>query len=127
MLELTDIKFKIMAKSTPRKYSRKWFIEYFEAIPEDQWTTGWLTDNNGKYCALGHCGLREYSKPTKMSLALMEVFGGPRVTLESIKNGEQSLESADYKRIYEVNDKSDPDCILKNPKSNILNFLKNNK
>lgn len=40
------------------QYSIEYFIEKFEAIPEELWITGHYTDNDGRYCALGHCGLR---------------------------------------------------------------------
>lgn len=33
-----------------------YFIEKFEAIPEEQWTTGKYRNAEGRCCALGHCG-----------------------------------------------------------------------
>jgi hypothetical protein len=43
-----------------QKYDVDYFIEMFEAIPEDQWTTGYYTDpeNPEKHCVLGHCAAR---------------------------------------------------------------------
>lgn len=37
-------------------YSVDYFIEKFEAIPEDKWCVGSL-HSNGRSCALGHCGM----------------------------------------------------------------------
>lgn len=33
-----------------------YFIEKFEAIPEEKWVTGIFKDKKGNCCALGHCG-----------------------------------------------------------------------
>ncbi len=38
------------------KYTVDYFIEKFEAIPEENWTRGSISDGNCK-CALGHCGV----------------------------------------------------------------------
>lgn len=40
-------------------YDVDYFINKFEAIPEDRWTTRDLVDSQGRCCALGHCGIRE--------------------------------------------------------------------
>lgn len=39
-------------------YDVDYFINKFEAIPENKWTTGFFK-NNGKCCANGHCGIDE--------------------------------------------------------------------
>lgn len=60
-----------------RKYSVRWFIEFFSAIPRSKWCTRTLvmnadTDEESR-CVLGHCGMRDYY-PTRMSRALHEVL-----------------------------------------------------
>ncbi len=37
-------------------YNVQYFINKFENIPEDKWTTFTCTDDNGNHCAMGHCG-----------------------------------------------------------------------
>lgn len=39
-------------------YDVDYFINKFEAIPEDKWCTGNYIDKAGNHCALGHCGER---------------------------------------------------------------------
>lgn len=44
-------------------YNVDYFIKKFEAIPEDQWTTGERHGSNGTHCAHGWCDLNELSMP----------------------------------------------------------------
>jgi len=37
------------------EYTVEYFINKFEAIPEDQWTTEVYEDDLGRQCAFGHC------------------------------------------------------------------------
>jgi len=39
-------------------YDFDFFIDKFEAIPENNWCTGTFLDAGGRCCALGHCGSR---------------------------------------------------------------------
>jgi len=42
------------------EYNRQYFIDKFSAIPDEQWISGDLHDENtGASCALGHCGVRQ--------------------------------------------------------------------
>lgn len=38
-------------------YDVDYFINKFEAIPDEKWTTN-KYERNGQYCAYGHCGMR---------------------------------------------------------------------
>lgn len=38
------------------EYNLSYFINKFEAIPEENWTTHTCEDSEGRHCALGHCG-----------------------------------------------------------------------
>lgn len=38
------------------EYDIDYFIEKFEAIPEEKWGIGKFSDQDGRCCALGHCG-----------------------------------------------------------------------
>lgn len=53
------------------KYDVDYFIQKFEAIPEDLWCMGTLTLGD-KHCALGHCGVRNIQ--TEGSEALLSIF-----------------------------------------------------
>lgn len=98
------------------KYTADYFIEKFSAIPEKQWTTGVLTSKSSIegepdcHCALGHCGMEDWDKPTEESLALVELFGG------EVKPERYYLDT-DFEAVYEVNDDG------YNPKGNILDKL----
>jgi hypothetical protein len=48
-------------KSKPRKHTAEWFIQMFDAIPDRAWKTGSLGVDGSPRCALGHCGITEYS------------------------------------------------------------------
>ena len=59
----------------------QYFIDKFEAIPEEEWTIGRLTDTEtGACCALGHCGVREDENGkwvlTDEATKLLDIFGG---------------------------------------------------
>lgn len=41
-------------------YDVNYFIEKFEAIPEEYWCIGSF-GNGGIHCAFGHCGMRSYT------------------------------------------------------------------
>lgn len=57
------------------KYDVDYFIQKFEAIPEDEWGMGWLANElTGKKCMLGHCGQRDYINPTPEVEALSRIF-----------------------------------------------------
>jgi hypothetical protein len=43
------------------QYTRDYFIAKFEAIDEGQWCEDGF-EENGKCCAMGHCGWRDSSK-----------------------------------------------------------------
>lgn len=59
-------------------YTVDYFIEKFEAIPEEKWTTGELVREGGCMCVLGHCGLsdpvKDYVNPTAEALALGNIL-----------------------------------------------------
>jgi hypothetical protein len=44
-------------------YTVDYFIQKFEAIPDEKWTTGTYTRCEYKHCALGHCGTEIIEKP----------------------------------------------------------------
>lgn len=39
-------------------YTVDYFIEKFTAIPDEKWCCGHLLTEDGRSCALGHCGVR---------------------------------------------------------------------
>lgn len=41
-------------------YTKEYFIQKFEAIPEEKWTTGKYTDGYA-CCVIGHCGVSDYA------------------------------------------------------------------
>jgi hypothetical protein len=57
----------------------EFFIKKFEPIPDEEIGVGVLFD----HCILWHCGLREYRNPNAEALALLELFQGEPVELDS--------------------------------------------
>lgn len=41
------------------EYTVDFFINKLEAIPENKWCVGKMSDHLGNHCALGHCGAKE--------------------------------------------------------------------
>lgn len=86
------------------KYTAKYFIEKFEKIPEDRWTIGQYIDEEGRYCALGHCGAVRIPNQTEECTALFDVL--PVVT-----NVNDATIDPDFKQLGDT------------PKERILNAL----
>lgn len=61
-------------------YTIDYFINKFEVMPNDKWTTGRFTSDEGVHCALGHCGVRNYIYPTKEAEALYDIFKSLNIT-----------------------------------------------
>lgn len=72
------------------KYTVDYFINKFEAIPEERWTECYFSDGS-KCCANGHCGIRSSNQSTEEALTLREVFKNLFVTVAS---GEKFWEPA---------------------------------
>ncbi len=44
--------------SDVKNYDLDYFIQKFEAIPEEQWCQILCTNSDDQHCALGHCGAK---------------------------------------------------------------------
>lgn len=88
-------------------YTVDYFIEKFEAIPEEKWFNGNFKFGD-KYCALGHCGMDDETY-TEEGNELLDLFDGYDLSVAGI------------------NDRLDPRFLQKTPKQRILaalNFIK---
>lgn len=94
-----------------QKHQAKFFIKKFEAIPEEQWCCGKITDSQGKHCALGHLG-EFYSSPV-----LLKTNEGR--TLEALFSANIPVKISEVSAVAHINDSGG------NPKENILKFLYN--
>lgn len=54
-----------------KKYNTEYFINKFESIPNELWTTGRL-QKNGASCALGHCGVEDLDDLNAEAVALAD-------------------------------------------------------
>jgi hypothetical protein len=88
------------------EYTIDYFIEKFEAIPDNEIGLGGLS----KQCALWHCGVRLNTFATEESAALIKVFGAPSEWMRSY--------------VFKVNDDTEGRFPGKSPKERILNRLK---
>jgi hypothetical protein len=95
-----------------KKYNSEYFIKKFSKIPRDKWTTEQLHDDSlDASCALGHCGMLTYKKPTEEAGALIDLFRGA-LDIE----------------VEDVNDNTYyNDFDGRNPRTRILNALKKAK
>jgi hypothetical protein len=86
-------------------YTAQYFIDKFEAIPEEEWCTGAIS-YEGKHCAYGHCGYMHTH--TDESSALRGLF--------------QKLERFTF--VTEVNDCKEAPYLQETPKQRILAALR---
>lgn len=93
------------------EYTKEYFIEHFEKIPEHRFT------DNLPYCALGHLGVEADAKEegyigNEKSAALIALFGGRH--------------EKDFEAVYQVNDGTGQGThrFGKTPKERILNYLR---
>lgn len=86
------------------KYDVQYFIDKFEAIPEEKWCVGvYVSGNDERMCALGHCG--QYAVRTPESRGLIDVLGS--VT-----------------EVAEINDGKHPGYLQPTPKQRVLAALR---
>lgn len=55
-------------------YTVDYFLQKFEAIPEEEWTVRKFKRPGGRKCALGHCGMDNNWEHTAESAALSTIF-----------------------------------------------------
>src|ERR1700761_3943756 len=74
-----------------KKYSAKYFINKYEAIPEEKWTTGSLHSGQ-QSCALGHLGARGYGKELpEEALALCKIIPPPSHMIQDIDHAHEGV------------------------------------
>lgn len=72
-------------------YTVDYFIDKFEKIPEENWLeNGCFQDGNGRFCALGHCALRPWSRVTSEAVALNRLFVKIYSSVVNINDGKCS-------------------------------------
>lgn len=75
-------------------YTLNYFINFFREIPATRWTTGTMTNNAGRFDAIGHCARHGLANPKTATLhltsakidALVGFLGSPQ-TVEQINDG----------------------------------------
>lgn len=88
------------------KFEVNYYINKFEAIPEDKWCEG-VFNNKDQYCALGHCGANQTKRRNDESDALCDLFNFKLNTF-----------------VGRVNDGRDPRFQQDTPKQRILAALR---
>jgi hypothetical protein len=102
------------------KYDAAYFIKKFKAIPDMLWVIGSFKNCNGACCALGHCGVREFSTfdtTSEEAKCLIRLF-----SLKDEKLGLVSLS-----RIATINDGVFNTFIGSTPKMRVLSALESIK
>ncbi len=94
------------------EFTLDYFIAKFESIPEDKWTTCGLYKENGRYCALGHCGMDKGLSMSKVP----EAYALYKLTLGILG----------YSIITQVNDNTSIKFAVlgATPKQRVLAYLK---
>lgn len=94
------------------------FLEFFEAIPEDQWTNSVLFREEGTRCALGHLGVRSYLPENNDAVVIHNVN-----ILSGLLRGEENHNfDTSVQIVWRVNDSNQAP-----PKTNMLNALRRKK
>lgn len=90
------------------KYDLEYFIEKFEAIPSNKWTTKKFNKGECK-CAFGHLGCEYACDDTKESMKLIDIIGGVLgcITLVDVNDGKKQF-----------------DHLGSTPKERVINYLK---
>lgn len=94
---------KAIKYTDPRKHLASALLSYYEPIPEEQWCTSALTDNKGRYCALGH-------------------LIGHQV-VEGVWYGCRAYSQANVFGLSRVNDDDDPRYKQATPKARVITYL----
>lgn len=109
------------------KYTKEYFIEKFEAIPDELFTMCDLTNpkNSACHCALGHCGVEADSDGfgyiyTKEALALSNILIDYHTSVFGFAAG---IDSNTESNVWRIND-DETKSLGKTPKERILNALK---
>ena len=71
------------------KYTVDYFIKKFKKIPAKKWTTARFV-KDGKRCALGHCGIDNFTIRNQEANTLMLLFDSQLLTQVSTINDMQS-------------------------------------
>lgn len=74
------------------KYDVDYFINKFEAIPEEEWGTGTYNNLEGQKCAYGHCGAPYNTEETE---ALDKIRGPGNWAIATINDGKCPLYNQD--------------------------------
>lgn len=106
------------------KYDVDYFIEKFEAIPEEKWIKGGTYDfaGTGNHCVLGHCGIKNMHDKVRLNdeqKALFKIFGASTNYMYKGRNM-----GPNWSKVYEVNDKGTSKL---SAKKNVIEFLKSVK
>lgn len=72
------------------EYTVDYFIDFFSAIPGNQWTIQKYTDNQGRHCAYGHCGIGNIP-PTEQDAMkyrdLKQIFSSVGLNVTDVNDG----------------------------------------
>jgi hypothetical protein len=101
-----------------------YFIQKFEAIPDEKWCQGWVEKPTGERCALGHCGVkseRSFWTHSEEALALGKIL---RPFVLPNHSDEECGRDDYYTAVYLVNDRQRFGCT---PKARILGALRDIK
>lgn len=69
-------------------YDVNYFIQKFEAIPEDRWCIQTRDDGEGRHCALGHINVDQYKHPEETALRHVLGDSGMNMIVVGINNGD---------------------------------------
>jgi len=96
------------------KYTKQYFIDKFQAIPEEFWIKGNLNITGECHCALGHCGVYNLTELNEEANALSNL-------LKPVYNSQGMFERTRAEVVFGINDYCDN--LGYTPKQRILNAL----
>lgn len=73
-----------------QKYTATYFINKFEEIPEENWTTGVFERAYKARCALGHCGYSGHTSSLE-GIALIELFNIDKFSVVNVNDSKYGI------------------------------------
>lgn len=68
-------------------FTKEYFIQKFEAIPEERWITRRFVDAEGRCCAYGHCGINTVIRQTAEAKSLSDLFSRSGIPVLVVNDG----------------------------------------
>lgn len=94
-------------------YIIDYFINKFESIPDENWCTSTVKNEQGQMCVLGHCGILNNVYPAKDVILLIDLLSNKDSTLDVTR-----INDGDHEKYQQLTPKARILAVLKDIKEN---------